>query len=63
MCCSCLCSVSTLRRGVEKSLLTTNETASPALYNLRVKTSYVKALCSTSNVKKTETEGIREITM
>ena len=57
----CLCSLSTLRCGVEKSLRTTNETVFPAHINLSVGSACQNALCSANDATKAETTAVRRL--
>ena len=57
----CLCSLSTLRCGVEKSLRTTNETVLPAHINLSVGSACQNALCSADDATKAETAAVRRL--
>ena len=59
----CLCSLSTLRCGMEKSLRTTNETVFPAHINISVGMACQNALCSTNNARKVETAAVRRLSM
>ena len=54
----CLCSLSTLRCGVEKSLGTTNEMTFPAPYNLWVGSVRQNTLCSADDATKAETATV-----
>ena len=57
----CLCSLSSLRCGVEKSLRTTNETVFLANINLSVGSECQNALCSANNATKAETAAVRRL--
>ena len=59
----CLCSLSTLRCGVEKSLRTTNETVFPAHINLLVGSASQKALCSADDATKAVTAVVRRLSI
>ena len=54
----CLCSLSTLRCGVEKSLGTTNEMTFPALYHLWVGSVCQNTLCSADDATKAEAAAV-----
>ena len=51
-------SLSTLRSGVEKSLLTTNETVFPAHVKLSVGNACHNAVCSADDATKAETAAV-----
>ena len=59
----CLCSLSTLRCGVEKSLRTTNETIFPAHITLSAGSACQNALCSANDATKAETAAVRRLNM
>ena len=59
----CLCSLSGLRCGVEKSLRTTNETVFPAHINLSVGSACQNALCSANDATQAETAAVRRLSI
>ena len=59
----CLCSLSTLRCGVEKSLRTTNETVFSAHITLLVGSACQNALSSANNDTKAETAAARRLSV
>ena len=59
----CLCSLSTLRCGVEKSLSTTNETVFSAHINLSVGSARQNTLHSTNNATQAETAAVQKLSI
>ena len=57
----CLCSLSTLRCGVEKSLRTTNETVFPSRINLSISSARQNTLCSADDATMAETAAVRRL--